>query len=200
VYHILTIKKLTDELISDYINYHQNIALADDLEWAGCFCVWYFWTENLEEERQACDLTRQKNFKRDLAEKLIREKTLIGYLAFSGKDVVGWCNAGNRSRFDRLNRDTRPELWSVADSRESIKSIVCSTIAPKWRGKGIATRLLEYTCGDSLHEGFTIIEAYPGNGIFNERSYHETISMYLKQGFYVYKKSEEETVVRKRLA
>jgi hypothetical protein len=48
------VKKLSPELKNDYIEFFNNKAFADDSEFAGCYCTWYHWNEELEAERSRC--------------------------------------------------------------------------------------------------------------------------------------------------
>ncbi len=67
------------------------------------------------------------------------------------------------------------------------------------RQKGIASGLLEKVCKDAFSEGYEYIEAYPGTGETNSRSYHGPLTMYLKSGFSIYKELNGEVIVRKYL-
>lgn len=40
-------------------------------------------------------------------------------------------------------------------------SVVCFEIAPEYRGRGIATALLQRVCEDALEDGYEYVEAYP---------------------------------------
>jgi GNAT superfamily N-acetyltransferase len=195
----IEIKRLSPELINDYIDYFDNIAFADNPEWSGCYCVWYHWNDRLEAERKDYTAAGGTCFKRDLATKYIENGILQGYLAYVDGSVVGWCNANDRANYDGLSKEKRPEIWENVDSSEKVKSIVCFTIAPHMRRKGIATQLLNRVCMDASAEGYTYVEAYPGTGETNIHSYHGPYSIYEKYGFLVHKDLGGEAIVRKYL-
>jgi GNAT superfamily N-acetyltransferase len=202
----IQIKKLTPELINDYIAFFDNVAFTDNDEWAGCYCVFYHWNDLLETERKEYTAAGGKCFKRDLAIKFIQDGILHGYLAYVDGTVVGWCNTNEKASFDALRYEKWPEIWEKADSTEKVestekvKSIVCFTIAPHMRQKGIATDLLSRVCKDASEEGYAYVEAYPGKDESNiQRNYHGPYTLYEKNGFSPYKDLERDVIVRKYL-
>jgi GNAT superfamily N-acetyltransferase len=112
--------------------------------------------------------------------------------------VAGWCNARDQAGYDSLNREKRPDLWELPGSVQKIKAIVCYTIAPAMRQKGIATALLQKVIQDAAAEGYTYVEAYPGKDDKNiTRNYHGPLSLYQKNGFTVCKELQYDYLVRK---
>lgn len=83
------IKKLNPTLINDYINFFDNEAFSDGSEYEGCYCTWYHWTGELENERAKCTGTKKECFKRNMAIDYIKQGRLKGYLAYYGNQVVG---------------------------------------------------------------------------------------------------------------
>ncbi len=86
----------------------------------------------------------------------------------------------------------------MPDGGEKVQSVVCFAIAPGFRGKGVATKLLEFICEDAKNRGYEIIEAY----LFarNERhAYHGPTGLYEKLGFERCFTFEGCRVMRKRL-
>ncbi|MDF2540455.1 MAG: hypothetical protein K0S47_173 [Herbinix sp.] len=192
----MVIKRLSPELINDYLEFFDHIAFADNLEWAGCYCVWYHWHEGLDAERKEYEAAGGTCFKRELAIKYIQKGILQGYLAYVDGAVVGWCNANDKTSYVGFNKEKRPELWEKEDIGK-VKSIVCFTIAPSMRRKGITTQLLSRVCEDAFSEGYSCVEAYPGTGVTHERSYHGPLIIYEKCGFVVHKDLGGEAVMRK---
>ena len=118
-----------------------------------------------------------------------------GYLAYSDSNVVGWCNANSQEAYENVNFDLSADK-SLNDNK--IKSVVCFCIAPEFRGKGIASELLNRVCLDAADEGFDYVEAYPfKNDIY--KAYHGPRAMYEKNGFEVFGKVGECVVLRKTL-
>jgi GNAT superfamily N-acetyltransferase len=118
----------------------------------GCWCMWprvprggKLWQESKGEVN------------RDNLRKLIRAGRVHGVLAFAEDEPVGWCSFGPREQFPRLEtvralkREWADDTWSV----------VCFYILPRWRGRGVATRLLEAATARAFALGAREIEGYP---------------------------------------
>jgi len=195
----IEVKKLSPRLIDDYLDFFENHAFSDGSEFAGCYCVWYHWTEELENQRAQSNEDEKASFKKHLAVKLIQEGTLNGYLAYSKGKVIGWCNADHKQHYDRLDPKNAPELWLTQDGNQKVLSIVCYLVKPEMRGKGVATELLKAVCKDAQERGFDYIEAYPGTNDDGTPHYHGNFSMYEKQGFYPVQQTQEGAIVRKNV-
>jgi len=83
--------------------------------------------------------------------------TVHGILAFVGREPVGWCTFGPRDSFPRLNR--APSLRCDDSSR--VWSIPCFYVARGFRGRGIATALLDHAIRAMRRRGVKTAEAYP---------------------------------------
>lgn len=187
--------KLSVELLDDWLTFFDNDAFSDDDEWCGCYCMCYHWDSKLEKKRSwDCDESCA-DFNRKQAIKFIKSGRMKGYLAYADGKVVGWCNANNKKAYVNVNFNFSEE---VPDNGEKIKSIVCFSISPKYRGRGVASALLDYVCKDAESEGFDLIEAYP---FVHDRNnaYHGPLSMYEKSGFEIGEKIEGCIVCRKTL-
>jgi ribosomal protein S18 acetylase RimI-like enzyme len=179
----LIVKPLTPELADDFLEFFDDTAFSDNPEWAGCYCCFYH-IPSPEWERR----TSAQN--REYARKAINEGRLNGYLAYSGNDVVGWVNAGPRKGYARLGKENEPD---------NACSVVCFTIAPAFRGRGIATRLLQAVI-DGANGRYDYVEAYPLKG---EQTcayhYHGPLAMYEKAGFEIAEERKEHWVVRRKV-
>ena len=118
----------------------------------GCWCMWArlprggkLWEESKGEKNR-------RSFQR-----LVRSNKVHAVMAFDGETPVGWCCFGPRSDFPRLarvralQRDWKQDTWSV----------VCFYIHPKWRKKGVASRLLNAASAQALAAGAREVEGYP---------------------------------------
>ncbi len=190
----IEIKKLSPELLNDFLFYFDNVAFADHQDWSGCYCV----EPHL---RQAAEHELSKGTQSDCRQyaiDFINSGKLKGYLAYYDNEVAGWCNTNNKLNYEKIL--AREELHSDDDSDKKIKSIMCFNVAPNQRRKGIASRLLQQLCDDAKNEGFDLIEAYPYCGEPNVYYYFSgPISMYEKHEFKVYRKLEHEIIMRKHL-
>ncbi|HOV70264.1 MAG TPA: GNAT family N-acetyltransferase, partial [Clostridia bacterium] len=123
---------------------------------------------------------------RKYAVEFINTGIMQGYLAYTEGKVIGWCNTNDKQAYDNVNFSLPWEDW---EKGKKIKSIVCFCIAPGFRGKGVASRLLERICSDAADSRYEYIEAYPFENN-NYHAYHGPTSMYEKHGFTAYKKQK----------
>jgi GNAT superfamily N-acetyltransferase len=94
---------------------------------------------------------------RDRMRRLVRAGAVHAVLAFSGDEPVGWCSVGPRETFPRL--ETVKALRRPVP--EGTWSVVCFFIPARWRGKGVATRLLEAATKLAFEHGARAVEGYP---------------------------------------
>jgi GNAT superfamily N-acetyltransferase len=118
----------------------------------GCWCMW----PRVPRGGKAWEETKgPKN--RDRFRRLVQAGKVHGVLAFCGDEPIGWCSFGPRQTFPRLKtvralqRDWSQGTWSI----------VCFYIPSKWRGRGVATRLLEAATARAFALGAREIEGYP---------------------------------------
>ncbi|MEW6744718.1 MAG: GNAT family N-acetyltransferase [Planctomycetota bacterium] len=118
----------------------------------GCWCMYWRLERGgkLWEERKGAP--NKGAFK-----KLITAGAVHACLAFAGEEPVGWCCAGPRSDFPRLERSR--VLRTDAD--EHTWSVVCFFIPARWRGRGVATALLEQAVKLAKKRGAHALEGYP---------------------------------------
>jgi len=188
----IIIKKLTPELMDDYLYFFDNIGFSDHADWSWCYCTFYHYDDEMGEMLDRTAKTGMRNE----AVLLIKNKIINGYLAYQNDNVIGWCNVNRKNNFIRII--SRKELCNDADNE--IKSIVCFLIAPNMRGKGIATKILTKICEDSKNEEIKYLEAYPlknGKNCFEE--YPGPVKLYENMGFVKYKELENEIIMRKQI-
>jgi len=115
---------------------------------------------------------------RGCAIRLIKNGTMQGYLAYHNGKAVGWCNANDKHKYNTVMNS----FFNNPDKERKIKSVVCFTVSPKARRKGVATKLLEKVCADAIEDGYEYIEAYPlCNGPAND--FQGSLAMFEKLGF-----------------
>ena len=174
----ITIKKLTPELAEDYIDYFDNRAFSDGNAQKGCYCVWHHWTEKCEYERSLLPESERGLRKRDYAREMIQSGRLNGFAAFCGGKMVGFCNADRKSSYFRLCGDNGAD-----GDNDRVLSVVCFTVAPDMRRKGIAKAMLACACRYASENGYDYVEGYPKAGEFSVSDCGGSVSMYVEQGF-----------------
>ncbi len=116
----------------------------------------------------------------------VADESVRGVLAFAAGRPVGWCTFGPRASFPRLERarslrcDDAARVWSVP----------CFFVARGWRGKGVATALLDHALRAMRRLGATTVEGYPSKPDAQGRyiaafSWTGTQSLFRKAGFAV---------------
>ena len=79
-------------------------------------------------------------------------------------------------------------------------SIACFVIAARYRGHGVATRLLTAALQRMRDRGMKVVEAYPAKDMDSPQSnFRGPLSMYLKAGFQPHRETGPYQIVRKVL-
>ena len=100
----LEIRRLTPDMLNDYMHFSLEVAFTDHPEWAGCCCVHFHWNDKYEAE-----FKNGAKSGTDWAVEMVNTGVIQGYLAYADGQVVGWCNANDRRNYDVLK--TRNEIW-----------------------------------------------------------------------------------------
>lgn len=207
-----TIRRLTPDLLEDYLDFFDHRAFSDGSPFYPCYCSAF----NMSRERIQDEFFRQaeingggndgwKKALRDSAVRMVTNGEIQGYLAYDRGLAVGWCNANDRLNYCRvgefdLSSVPSDEPCDDCQCRGQVKSVVCFEIAPEYRGKGIATLLLEAVCRDALAEGFAYVEAYPaGDEGLQGLAFTGPKRLYEKAGFVFTARKGSTLVMRKRL-
>jgi len=189
----IAIEPLTPQRLPDFLDFFEHRAFTDNPRWQSCWCHFphadhatVVWKERSSAENRAASCTRIEN------------GTMTGWLAYAGTapdaPAIGWCNAGPRRFIEGLFDEPEP----LADR---IGAIACFVIAPAWRGKRIATALLDAACAGLRAQGFAWAEGYPRADTANAgEAHHGPLAMYTAAGFEVIKTEPDGGLtVRKRL-
>lgn len=193
----IEIKKLSPELLDDYLRFFDTTPHYTNKVEDRCYCVCWC---NVDYEGQDFSTAEKR---RNAAITYVQENNIQGYLAYYDNKVVGWCNANTKS--DCMECQCGKMYLSSTNKEEpspntKVKSVFCFTIAPEMRGKGIATLLLKRVCEDATQDGFDFVEAYPNKEFMNtEYDYMGPIKIYEKLGFTAYYDCGSKLVMRKKL-
>lgn len=159
----LEIKPLTPELAADFFDFFDNRAFTDHAEWSFCYCTYF----HIDSEREKVISNRVKEGKdfrtilRNAAAEFINDGTLQGYLIYDGDITIGFVNANDKTAYRRFDVDRAMSTYVSESSCCRVKAVTCFTIAPEYRGKGIATIVLERICKDAGQDGYSAVEGYP---------------------------------------
>ena len=173
----IVIKRLVPEFVDDYLHFFDTTSHSTGKAEHRCYCVCWASTQGSIE---ACSTASKR---REIAASYIKNHYIQGYLAYADQTVIGWCNANTKADcYDCIS--WKMFMDEVRKDDRRIKSVFCFAIAPEFRGKGIASMLLQKVCEDAESEGFECVEAYPNiNFIDDEQDYMGPVSMYERLGF-----------------
>jgi len=189
-----SIKPLTKELISDYLDFFDNRAFTDGNSNGPCYCT----SPNQDEDtikRMVSEfkINGVKETIRKYAVDLLNEDKIKGYLAFDGNISIGWCNAADIDSYAGFV----PEFAYKKSCGKTI-SIVCFEIAPEYRGMRIASAFIDRVCADAKIKGYVAVEGYAK--INGERyDYNGPMRLYEKAGFSRCESQNGQIIMRKIL-
>jgi ribosomal protein S18 acetylase RimI-like enzyme len=187
----IQIKPFSAVLLKDFLYFFDRVAFTDNPDWAGCYCYYYhiFCSDAEWDRRMAKD-------NRNATKKLLVSGEMRGFLAYVEGKTIGWCNANRKENYPRLVNNN--EICS--SGQDSIISVVCFVVAPGFRRRGVARKLLRAVCTDSAKGGYDYVEAYPRREALSEaHNYHGPLSLYEQEGFYIHKECDNLTIVRRKL-
>lgn len=193
----IRIQPLTPELSADYFDFFENRAFTDNSPYR-CYCQLY----QMSKEQQKAAFHNVKgddigHVSRNIAKQQIDAGMLRGYLAFDDGVAIGWCNANDKANFP-MESCTGDCFFAPAKKREM--AVVCFEIAPKYRGKGIASALLQQVIDHGRAEGYIAVEGFPA--VRRERFEWDCAGpqrLYEKAGFVQVAVQEKHVVMRKEL-
>lgn len=182
------IKKLTPDLLKDYLYFFQNISFTEHPDWSVCYCFSYHFIGTKEHWNKEENRSSVINF--------VNEGKMTGYLAYVDSKPVGWCNANNRMNYQRLLK-----YHDLIDNpMDKVFSIVCFLVHPDYRRQGIVQKILDQIYSDCVNSDYDYIEAYPGKGnLSSEDHFKGPIELYEKFDFKINKEYDDYYVVRKML-
>ena len=194
----IKIRKLTPDLLEDYVHFFDTTPHATKKPEHKCYCVWW-----CSDDYEGKDLASSPEKRRDYAIECIKSDSIQGYLAYHDDEVVGWCNAN--TKMDCLLCYCWRRFMGNIPTEEStpaikVKSVFCFAIAPNMQRKGIASKLLERVCEDAAIDGFDYVEAYPNREFIDEaEDFMGPAGLYHQNGFAVHHETEQKLVMRKPL-
>lgn len=165
----IQVKKLTKEMADAYLNYFDHDAFSDHEEWSACYCL----ESHLSKEEN--DRLEIKEERRQKAKELIESGIMSGYAPV--------CENKEYTAGDRLDGKTMV--------------VYCIDIAPGYRGKGIASLVMEQVLKDAKAEGYRYVEGYPFINRGLEYQYRGPVRLYEKYGFEMCRAGERVYVMRK---
>lgn len=194
----IEIKKLTPDLVQEYVRFFDVTPHGDCTDEKVCYCVTWRNDDTYVGNGDHWYPTREE--RRERAIKYVKDGSIQGYLAYQNDRVVGWCNASADCKLGVAT--LRSWGWPIEENRTDIKvkSIFCFAIAPDVQRTGIATKLVERVCHDAADEGFDFVEVYADGQFTNVLAgMRGPLAMYEKCGFHISAQRHGKVVMRKDL-
>ena len=192
----IVIKKLSQELNKDYLDFFDNRAFSDGNPNGPCYCT----SPNQDEETikqmvSEFQANGVKNTIRKYAVEMLNDRKINGYLAFDNGSSVGWCNAADIDSYSGFVPDFARE-----NKCGKTISIVCFEIAPGYRGMGLASAFIERVCDDAKANGYIAVEGYAKMSVVrDEYDFTGPIRLYEKAGFTKIMEQNGQVIMRKVL-
>ncbi|APU39070.1 MULTISPECIES: GNAT family N-acetyltransferase [unclassified Streptomyces] len=121
-----------------------------------------------------------------------------GVLGFLDGEVAGWCNVAPRRQLDRLT--SSKTITPVDDV--PVWSVTCFVVRKEFRGKGVASGLLEGAVEHARENGAPAVEGYPvdpeGGRVNPTLAYVGTMDMFERAGFRRIQRTEAKSDKRHR--
>lgn len=163
-----------------------------------CYCTHWNMTEEEIENKIIAPVknnTMQLNQSaRKVAERMINDGKICGYLAYKNGVPVGWCNCDDKSKYIFLARHVQSTT-----AEKKVKSIVCIKAFDDEDFNQVGSAILDTVCKEARTEGYVCIEAYPYKGAMVCADYGDVVKLYLSNGFQKIKKQGEGIVFQKML-
>lgn len=120
----------------------------------GCWCMEW------RRKGTRAERTRHKgDFNRRAFQALLEAGRVHGCLAIADGSAVGWCSLGPRAEFPSLLASRA----LASGAPEDAWAVTCFYVDRRWRGRGVATRLLAEAVEAARGAGARVIEGYPAS-------------------------------------
>ncbi len=145
---------------------------------AGCYCAFWHqkWTNMADSQRQQKEAPE---INRNIVFEKMRAGFHVGVLAYKEAQLLAWISVGPLTDFYW----TWKRVAQVGPAAKDIAGIVCITVAPEFRGKGLQAALLQALVEHGRAQGWTAIEGYPFDASAVEKHQDEVLWPGLTKGY-----------------
>jgi len=173
----IRIKRLEKEQVDDYLAFFDRISAGPLV----CYCTHFHRTaEEVDASLRPSVKGEQalRAYWREEGRRFVLEGRIQGYLVYRDQEVIGWCQAKDKTGYRYLGANIPPATEKAGE----VIGIACLVIQEEHRGQGIASVLMEYIANDARNRGYQRLEAYPGRCLYG-KEFEDTVRFYEKQGF-----------------
>ena len=192
----IIIRPLTPDLAEEYARFFDETPHDVNRDEMKCYCITWRNDETYADAGHWFD-TREE--RRARAIEYVKSGCIRGYLAYSGDEIIGWCNTNEHCR---MGVDYLRGEYPIGQDQPGIrvKPIFCFVIHPAYQRMGVATALVQQICEDAAKESFDYVEAYVNADFISTiEDFRGPVIMYEKCGFVKTGESNGKAVMRKKL-
>jgi hypothetical protein len=166
----IQLKALTVENLDAFRN------LLGSSEFGGCFCA--VWTSFGEDWQKRCSDRSQPNYFQTAKD--LESGRQVGYLVYSGKQLVGWTGSGPKTSFPLLKTKLGSRLSTFSNKAWSIG---CLAVASEFRVKNLSEKIVCAVLREAQERGAKVVEAYPVRPFDEARIYRGSYQLFQRLGF-----------------
>ncbi len=151
-------------------------SLLGSTDFGGCFCA--VWTSYGDDWEKRCTDSSQPNF--FITAKDLERGRHIGFLVYSGSQLVGWTGSGPKTSFPLLKSKLGSRLSSFS---KDIWSIGCLAVPSEFRGRQLSEKIISAILNEARLQGAKTVEAYPVRPFHEPRMYRGNCELFKRLGF-----------------
>jgi len=189
----IRIKRLGRENVDDYLAFFDRISAGSLV----CYGTHFHRTAEEDDASLRPGVEGEQALRaywREEGRRFVLEGRIQGYLVYRDQEVIGWCQAKDKTGYRYLGANIPPATEKAGE----VIGIACLVIQEGHRGQGIASMLLDYIAGDARNRGYQRLEAYPGRCLYG-KEFEDTVRFYEKQGFVTVAQRENWRLMQKEL-
>lgn len=185
----ITVQPFMPAHLQDYLKFFDHDAFTDNPHWASCYC---YFNQAPHHEKDWHERGAAEN--RAGATGLIERGKLRGYLAYLDGNVIGWCNVNVVSSYTTFDEG---DAFPPGDK---IAVIACFVVAPPYRKRGVARKLLDAAMQGLTREGMESVYVITQRDTDKDtENLHGPLKIYLDAGFEIVQERPPFVQVRKML-
>ncbi|MBK9321506.1 MAG: GNAT family N-acetyltransferase [Bdellovibrionaceae bacterium] len=168
----IRIEQLTEQNFKDYET------LTSCESGGGCYCS--FWHQKIS-SMQEWETRRKENpmLNRQVVLDKVQTGFHVGVLVYSDADLLAWISVGPLIDYYWTWKRT----IQFGEESKNIAGITCFTVAPKFRGQGLQSKILEKLKEYGKEKGWSAIEGYPFDASAIEKHKEHVLWPGLTKGF-----------------
>jgi len=173
----------------DFFSLFEDENFDHQQSWKTCYCRFYHTTYDFNDWIKRSGIDNKED-----AKKAIAENQMHGYLAYDEDKCVGWINAGPITLYHRLIPYLEERFVN-----DTTAIVICFVLHADYRGKKVASALLDHAIQELRNEGFNTLISLPRDIDIQEKNYRGPKQMYANRGFVEYKPEEDSLYMIKDL-